>query len=158
MTFDNGRTIVWLRLRLFIATLIMLVYVYVVYFGKYLRFPVLGIEEVHATLTLTAAYLILAFLPLMLRYQYIYFSDDGRHIIFRYYSVGLFSGKKRALEIPKSEFMGYRLKKYFPGLVKSIQLYRVMGNKKASYTPVYVSSLSNSELRKITVALDRYVN
>lgn len=155
MTFDNGKTIIGLRLRLFIATIIMLVYIYLVYYGKQLRFPILGIEEFHATLILTALYLLLAFLPLILRYRYIYFSDDGNNIIFRYYSVGFLSGKKSSVEIPKDEFAGYRIRKTFFGLIKSILLYRIMGNKKASYSPVYLSSLSKSEFKKITLALDR---
>ncbi len=157
MTFDNSKTIIGLRIRLFIATLIMLVYVYVVYFGKQLHFPVFGIQEFYATLILTAAYIILAFLPLLLKYKYIYFSDDGKNIIFRYYSVGLLSGKKNSVEIPKNEFLGYKITKTFPGLIKSIQLYRLMGNKKASYSPVYISSLSKSELNKIAGSLDKYI-
>ncbi|HDZ40352.1 MAG TPA: hypothetical protein ENH59_01545 [Bacteroidetes bacterium] len=156
MTFDNGKTIIRLRLRLFIVTIIMLVYVYLVYYGKQLRFPILGIREFHATLILTALYLLLAFLPLLLKYRYIYFSDDGKNIIFRYYSVGFLSGKKSSVEIPKHEFAGYKIKKSFMGLLKAILLYRMIGTKKASYSPVYVSSLSKSELKKINKALDRY--
>ncbi|MDT8400668.1 MAG: hypothetical protein RQ743_03155 [Bacteroidales bacterium] len=157
MTFDNGKTIIGLRLRLFIATIIMLVYVYLVYYGKQLRFPILGIQEFHATLILTVLYLLLAFLPMLLKYRYIYFSDDGKNIIFRYYSVGFLSGKKSSVEIPKHEFAGYKIKKNFIGLIKSILLFRIMGNKKASYSPVYVSSLSKAELKKIMKALDAYI-
>ena len=157
MTFDNGKTIIRLRLRVFIATLLMLVYVYLVYFGKHLHFPILGIQEIHATLTLVAIYLLLAFLPMILKYKYIYFSDDGKNIIFRYYSVGLLSGKKSSVEIPKNEFLAYNLIKPFPGLVKSIRLHRLMGNKKASYPPIYISSLSGSELDRIISSLDKYV-
>lgn len=156
MTFDNGRTIIRLRLRLFIVTLLMLVYVYVVYYGKQLRFPLFGIEESMATLVLTAAYLLLAFLPLLLKYKYIYFSDDGTSIIFRYYSVGLFSGNKNSVEIPKDEFIDYKIRKPFPGLVSSILLYRRIRNSVASYSPVYISSLSKSEINKIKTALNKY--
>ncbi len=156
MTFDNGKTIIRLRLRLFIATLLMLVYVYVVYYGKQLRFPVFGIEESLATLVLTAAYLLLAFLPLLLKYKYIYFSDDGNSIIFRYYSVGLFSGSKNSVEIPKEEFIAYKIKKILPGLVSSILLYRRMKNTVASYSPIYISSLSKKEIKKIQTALNKY--
>ncbi|MBN1388284.1 MAG: hypothetical protein JW965_07550 [Bacteroidales bacterium] len=157
MTFDNGRTIIKLRIRLFIATVIMTAYIFVVYFGKLLRFPIFGIQEYHATLVLVGAYIILTFLPVILKYKYIYFSDDGQKIIFRYYSAGFLSGQKNSVEIPKSEFLGYKLLKKFPGLIKSIQLYRLMGNKKASYPPVYISSLTKSEINKIRAALDKYV-
>lgn len=157
MTFDNSKTIIKLRIRLFIATIIMIAYIFVVYFGKQLRFPIFGIQEYHATLTLVAAYIILTFLPVLLKYKYIYFSDDGKNIIFRYYSVGFLSGKKNSVEIPKGEFMGFKLIRTYAGLLKSIQLLRLMGNKKASYPPVYVSSLKKSELKKIIAALDKYV-
>lgn len=157
MTFDNSKTIINLRLRLFIATLLMLVYVYVVYYGKQLRFPVLGIEESSATLLLVVAYLLLAFLPLMLKYKYLYFSDDGASIILRYYSVGIFSGSKNSVEIPKAEFKTYKIREHYGGLVRSLLLYRMMGNKTAGYPPVYISSLSKSELGKLRKALDKYV-
>ncbi|MEA1886656.1 MAG: hypothetical protein U9N72_05555 [Bacteroidota bacterium] len=156
MTFDNSKTIIKIRLRLFIATILMIAYIFLVYFGEQLRFPIFGIKEHHATLTLVAAYLLLTFMPLIFKYRYIYFSDDGQHIIFRYYSVGFLTGKKNSVEIPKSEFLGYKLIKEFPGLTKSIQLYRLMGNKKASYPPIYVSSVSKSKLGKIKAALDKY--
>jgi len=157
MTFDNSKTIIKLRIRLFIATVIMIAYVFVVYFGKQLHFPIFGIQEHHATLILVAAYIIITFLPLILKYKYIYFSDDGHNIIFRYYSVGFLSGKKNSVEIPKGEFMSYKLVREYAGLLKSLQLFRLMGNKKASYPPVYVSSLRKSELNKIRAALDKYV-
>lgn len=157
MTFDNGKTIIRLRLRLFVASLLMIVYVYLVYYGKQLRFPILGIQEIHATLALILLYLLLAFLPLILRYRYIYFSDDGRDIIFRYYAVGFMSGKKSSVEIPKNEFAGYDISKSFAGLIKALYLYRLMGNKKARYSPVYISSLSKKELEKIKKALNTYV-
>ncbi len=157
MTFDNSKTIIKLRLRLFIATIIMIAYIFVVYFGKQLSFPIFGIQEYHATLVLVAAYLILTFLPVILKYKYIYFSDDGKSIIFRYYSVGFLSGKKNSVEIPKEEFIGYKVIREFAGLLSSVQLFRLMGNKKASYPPVYISSLKKSELNKIRAALDKYV-
>mgnify|MGYP006283510387 CR=1 FL=1 len=157
MTFDNGKTIIRLRLRLFVASVLLLVYIYLVYYGKQLRFPILGIQEIHATLVLITLYLLFAFLPLILRYRYIYFSDDGRHIIFRYYAVGFLSGKKSSVEIPKNEFVGYDIKKSFAGLIKAIYLYRIMGNKKASYSPVYISSLSGKEIEKIKRALNTYL-
>ncbi|HCC69661.1 MAG TPA: hypothetical protein DEQ09_00695 [Bacteroidales bacterium] len=157
MTIDNSKTIIRLRIRLFIATVIMLMYVFLVYFGKQLKFPIWGIEEFYATITLITLYLLLTFLPLLSRYKYIYFSDDGQDIIFRYYSVGFLRRKKSSIEIPKKEFLGYKMKKHFPGMVKSIQLYRLMGNKKASYTPVYLTALTKSERNKIVVALNKYV-
>ncbi len=157
MTFDNSKTIIKLRLRLFIATLVMLVYFYVVYFGKQLRFPVFGIEEFGATLTLITIYVLIAFLPLLLRYKYIYYSDDGNSIILRYYSVGLFSGKKNSVEIPKKNFTGYKTKRHFPGLIISLQLFCFLGNKKAGYPPIYISSLSKPEREKIMNSLNTYI-
>jgi len=156
MTFDNSKKIIGIRIRLFIATIIMIVYIFLVYFGKQLKFPILGIEEITATLTLTAIYLLLAFMPLIFNYKYIYFSDDGTDLIFRFYSAGFFRREKHSIEIPKKEFSGYSIKKHFPGFVKSILLYRLMGNKKASYPPVYVTALSDKELSRITEALDKY--
>ena len=60
----------------------------------------------------------------MLKYRYIYFSDDGPIIIFRYYSVGIFKGKRNSIEIPKREFAGYKIENYTLVIFKMIILKR----------------------------------
>ncbi|MEZ5001198.1 MAG: hypothetical protein R2744_10230 [Bacteroidales bacterium] len=77
MTIDNGKTIIRLRLNLFIATVLFIVYLFFAYFGKSLKFPVFGLTDTELSLILVFIYLFIAFYPMLLGYNYIYFSDDG---------------------------------------------------------------------------------
>ncbi len=155
MTFDNGRTIIALRLRLFIATVLLIVYLYLVYFGKELRFPLLGLEAGAWTTIVLAIFTIIAFYPLALNYRYFYFSDDGPVLVFRYYSVGFFAGKKQSVEIPKNEFAGYKTENYL-GLFKKIILARKIDRKIAYYPLIHLSSLKKKEIVKLLSSLDSF--
>jgi len=156
MNLDNSRTLIRIRLRLFIATIIFVIYLFLVYLDKLIRFPLWGIEQWVATTVIIILYIIIAFYPMLLKYQYIYFSDDGSMIIFRYYKVGLIKGPKRSVEIPKNKFRGFEISKSFLGLIYSITLQQQMGKGKAAYPPVFISSLSKKELNRIITSLRKY--
>lgn len=155
MTFDNSLTIIRLRLRVFIATILFLVYIFLAYFGEVIKFPLLGFSDTNLTLALIIIYIWIASLPMILKYKFIYYSDDSNKIIFRYYSVGLLKGKKSSIEIPKTDFAGYEIKRYFAGMIIAIFLSQKMDRRIARYSPVYLSSLSRKETRKILSSLDR---
>jgi len=154
MTIDNGKTIIRLRLNVFIATVLFIIYLFFAYFGKSLKFPLFGLTDTQCTLILIGIYLIVAFYPLFLRYNYIYFSDDGPSILLRYYTVGLIKGKKRSIEIPKKSFMGYRSSGFF--FTKRIALIQKLDKRTAVYPDVYITSLSSSERSKLYNMLDNY--
>ncbi len=155
MTFDNGRTIISLRLRLFIATVLLIVYLYLVYFGKELNFPLLGLESNVWTTIILIIYTIIAFYPLVLNYSYIYFSDDGPLIVFRYYTVGMFAGKKQSIEIPRKEFAGYKIENHLV-FFKKIILSRKIDRRIANYPSIHLSSLRKKEMVKLLSSLDSF--
>ena len=153
MTFDNGKTIIALRLRVFIATVLLIIYVYFAFLGKELKFPVAGISVSGWTSILLSLYFIISFYPLFFKYRYIYFSDDGPEIIIRYYSVGLVQGPKRSIEIPKSDFEGFTVSPFL-GVFRMLTLRRRIDRRIASYPPVHLGALSRKEIARITDALD----
>lgn len=123
MTFDNGKTIIALRLRVFIATILLIVFIFFAFLEKKIKFPVLGLDVDGWTIIILLVYATLAFYPLALKYKYFYYSDDGPNLVFRYYPVGLFAGKKNSVEIPKKELAAYKIESYFL-LFKKITLSR----------------------------------
>ena len=153
MTFDNAKTIISLRLRVFIASIVIIIYVYFAYLGKELKFPVLGLSDGVWTLILLSIYAILAFYPMLFNYKYIYFSDDGPKIIFRFYSVGMLKGKRSSVEIPKNEFAGFIILSYSGGL-KKIVLKRKLDRRIVDYPPIHLGSLKNKELNNIVESLN----
>jgi hypothetical protein len=119
-----------------------------------MNFPFLGFSDTQLSLILVGIYLIIAIYPMILGYNYIYVSDDGPSIILRYYSVGLFKGKKRSIEILKKNFVGYKRERIF--LTESISLIQRQEFKNATYPPVSLSSLSRKEKSRIFTTLDKY--
>ncbi len=154
MTFDNSKTIINIRIKLFGATIIFIAYIILAYFSKTIKFPLFGMSDTTITLILVAVYLFLAFLPMILNYQFISFSDDKEKIIFRYFNAGIVGGKKNSVEINKSSFSGYKIESATFGLVKSIILFQKLREGVAKYPPIYISSLSKEEKAKIIRSLN----
>ena len=92
MTFDNSKTIISLRIKLFLATVVLMAYLAMAYIIKLIKFPLLGMSDIVWTVILIAVWLILAFLPMVLNYQFISYSDEGEFIVFRYFNAGMVGG------------------------------------------------------------------
>ncbi len=154
MTLDNSKTIINLRIKLFGATIVFIAYIILAYFSKTINFPLLGMSDTTWTLILVAVYLFIAFLPLILNYQFIFFSDDSEKIVFRYFNAGIVGGKKNSIEIDKRAFYGYKMESKLFGLIISIILFQKFQEGVAKYPPVFISALSGEEKKKILKSLD----
>jgi hypothetical protein len=156
MTFDNSKTIIGVRIKLFIATVLLLAYIALTYAAKLIKFPLLGLNDTVWTVILVAIWLIIAFLPMVLNYQFVFFSDEGDRLVFRYFIAGIVSGKKNSVEINKRTFAGYKTESRFFGLIKSIILFQQMGQGVAKYPPVYISALTREQQSNLFVSLNKY--
>jgi hypothetical protein len=154
MTFDNSRTIISLRIKLFTVTVIALGWLALAYVGKVIKFPFLGMDDIIWTLIFVGLWFIVAFIPMFLNYQYINYSDDGEKIIFRYFSAGMIGGRKNSVEISKFSFSGYEVEKKFFGLIISIILFQRFKEGVAKYPPVYISALTRIEREKVFRSLN----
>ena len=157
MTFDNSKTIISLRIKLFAATVILLAYLAMAYVIELIKFPLLGIGETPWTIVLVAVWLFLAFMPMALNYQYIKYSDEGEFIIFRYFTAGIVGGKKNSVEINKATLSGYKTETRFFGLIQSLILFQKLQQGVAKYPPIYISALTREEKAKVFNSLDRHV-
>ncbi len=156
MTFDNSKTIIGVRIRLFIATVLFLAFIILTFIAGKIRYPLLGLSETAWTLILAVCYLSFLFYPMYLNYQYLYFSDEEDKIIFRYFNAGIVGGKKNSVEISKKCFSGYKIEKKFFGLNQSIILYTQMKQGIAKYPPIYISALTREEKNKVLHVLNTY--
>jgi hypothetical protein len=154
MTFDNSKTIISLRIKLFAVTVVVLGWLALAYVGKVIKFPFLGMSDIFWTLILIAIWIAVAFLPMFLNYQYISYSDDGEKIIFRYFSAGMIGGRKNSVEVSKHSFSGYEVETKYFGLIRSIILYQKFREGVAKYPPVYISALKPGERDKIFRSLN----
>ena len=155
MTLDNSKALISLRIRLFVQTVLLIALIILIYFVKIIDFPLLGLNETAWTLIILSVYFILAFYPMVLNYQYIYFSDEDDKIIFRYFMAGIVGGRKNSVEISKESYAGYRVEKRFLGLDRSIILFQHLPKGLAQYPPVHISILSKKERARILHSLYR---
>jgi hypothetical protein len=156
MTFDNSKTIIGFRIRLFFVTIAALAWIALAYLIKLIKFPLLGIDDGIWTLLVMAIWILVAFMPMIRNYQFVCFSDDGDNIIFRYFSAGMVGGKKNSLEINKKTFAGYKTESKFFGLSRSIILFQQMGQGVAKYPPVHITALTREQRAKVLHALNIY--
>jgi hypothetical protein len=156
MTFDNSKTIISLRIKLFAATIVLLAYIAMAYVIKMIKFPLLGMDETVWTVLLAGIWVILALFPMILNYQFISYSDEGDYIVFRYFTSGIVGGKKNSVEINKTTFSGYKVETRFFGLIQSIILFQKIQQGIAKYPPIYISALSAEERAKIIKSLNTY--
>jgi hypothetical protein len=156
MTFDNSKSIISQRIKLFGATIVLLAYLAMAYVISMIKFPLLGMSDTVWTVLLIGIWLILAFLPMILNYQYISYSDDGDFLVFRYFTSGMISGKKNSVEISKASFSGYKIETRFFGLIKSIILFQKFQEGLAKYPPVYISALTSAEKSKLIKSLNNH--
>ncbi len=157
MTFDNSRTIISVRIKLFVYTVLFIVFLVLTWVAKIIDYPLLGMDEKTWSLIFTAIYAALVFLPMFLNYQYIFFSDEGEYIVLRYFSAGITGGRKNSVEIDKRTFSGYKIEKRIMGLSRSIILFQKINNGTGTYPPIYITALDKDQMAKLVMSLNKYV-
>ncbi len=156
MTFDNSKTIINFRIKLFFVTILALAWLAIAYVVKLIKFPLLGIEDGIWTLVIIAIWILVAFLPMILNYQFIYFSDDGESLIFRFFNAGIVGGKKNSVEISKRTFAGFKTESKYFGLSRSVIIFQQVGNNIAKYPPIHISALTRDQRNKMLQSLTTY--
>jgi len=156
MTFDNSRTIISFRIKMFFATILLIAWLVVVYAAELIKFPLLGMSDTVLTLILVGIYLVIVFLPMVRNFQFVFFSDEGENIVFRYFFAGIVGGKKNSISISKKTFAGYKYEKKYLGLIKSVILHQKIGQGIATYPPVYISALTREQREKLLSWLNQY--
>jgi hypothetical protein len=156
MTFDNSFTIKIQRLTLFAASVILLAYFVLTYFERIIKYPLLGMSDAIWTIMLVLVYLIIVLMPWIRKFQFVYYSDEGESIIFRYFESGIFGGRKNSVEIDKKTFSGFKTESQVLGLIRIITLYQQFKEGIAKYPPVYISALSKRDRNKVIKSLKQF--
>lgn len=156
MTFDNSKTIIGVRIKLFFATVILLAWLAVVYVARLITFPFLGLDDPIWTLILVIAWIIVAFLPVILSYQFVAYSDEDNDIVFKYFSAGIVGGKKNSVQINKSTFTGFKIESKYLGLRKSVILFQKLAQGIAKFPPISISALTKEQQEKLIHSLRQY--
>jgi hypothetical protein len=156
MTFDNSKTIIGVRIKIFFATILLLAWVGIVYFAQLIKSPILGLDDSIWTLGLVIVWILIAFLPMILNYQFIFFSDDSNDIVFKYFTAGIVGGKKNTVEINKGTFAGFRIESKYFGMTKSLILFQKLAQGVAKFPPIYITALTKDQQSRLIHALSQY--
>ncbi|TFG42840.1 MAG: hypothetical protein E4H43_02560 [Bacteroidia bacterium] len=156
MTINNTKSVINLKLLLRTSIIIYLTFLVFAVAAGIIKFPILGMGKAAWIILFTVCFIIIMLIPIVLNYQYIFFSDEGNTIIFRYYTTGLFAGKKNSVEIEKRTFSGFTLDKRFFGLIQSVTLYQRLKEGVAKYPPIHISVLKRQDKESILESLTSY--
>lgn len=157
MILENRKTAIKVRLRTFVATVVFATIISIIYTTRILNSPVLGLTKYQFTIFFALIYIFLLLYSYFLNLNYIYYSDNGHSIIFRYYSLRIFSSRKNSIEIPKKDFIQYDFEKKNFNLKETLVLYQGIKTGVAKYPPISISSLTKEEKIKLKKSLSRYV-
>ncbi len=157
MTFDNSKEIISVRIKLFFASVAAIAWIVLAYLAKLIKFPLLGIEDGIWTLIVVILWILVAFMPMILNYQYVSYSDEGEKIVFKYFNAGIVGGKKNTIEINKNAIAGYETRSKYFGLSRALILFQKMGQGMAKFPPVYISALTKIQRDKLYRSLALYV-
>ncbi len=113
-------------------------------------------DDMAWTIILLLIFLIIIFVPSLLNHQYIYYSDEGENIVFRYYTTGLIPGNKNSVEINKRTFSGFTTEKKFFGLIQILTLYQRIREGVAKYPPIFLGGLNAAQKAAIIKSLSSF--
>lgn len=153
MILDISRTIIRKNLVNFISTIVFIIIIIVLLFVPMYNI-IKGVNNSLLAIFIATAYLIYAVYNTFRNYNYIYFNNETDTLILRYFSPNIFTSQKNSIEMPKNEFAGYRLQSFFMRYREKIILYRKTKKGMASYPPVSITALSNTERHALLRALD----
>jgi hypothetical protein len=156
MTINNSKSVINLKILQRTSIIVYLIFLALAFAAMIIKFPLLGMSRAVWTIILSVIFLAIIFLPVLFSYQYMFFSDEGEAIVFRYYSTGLIEGKKNSVEIGKKSFSGFTFDKKFFGLIQSITLYQRMKEGIAKYPPIYISAIKRQDRDSILKSLNSY--
>lgn len=156
MIIDIKRTVIKIQLRRLITLLLFTLIILIVILLGSLQNDFLGINKYQWGLIIFMVYLLTVAIESLFDLNYIYFSDEEGKIIFRYFSMSIFSRKKNSIEMPVDRFGGYEIVETLGGLKKQIIFYQNLKKEKARYRPVSITGLNKMELNLLKTTLDKY--
>ena len=156
MIIDLQRTVIRMQLRRFVVLIIFVLLILASMFMLSLQQRYFGMTKYQVALIFGLIYLLIMSVEAMFELYYIYFSDEGDLIIFRYFSTGYFNRKKQVIQIPKKSFSGYEITDSILGLKKKITLKQRLKTSVVQYPPVSITLLNEKQRTQLTETLDKY--
>jgi hypothetical protein len=156
MIIDSKKKVVAIQLRRLLVLLgVIAIILTVILFGQ-LPKTFLGLNKYHWAIVIAIIYGLTIVYDSLLQFCYIYYNDEGKNIILRYFSLTYLNRKKQSIEIPKSDFISFALDESLLGKKKKITLRRYFKNVEAKYPPISLSILSKEQYAQLIISLNHF--
>lgn len=154
MIINNYRKTVVVKLRRFAIAIVCMVVIILALMTDLLDF--FKDSHLYISIGLGSLYMIYYLIEYYLNYHYIYFTDEGKVIIFRFYSMRIFQNHKKAIEIPKETFVTYEVKTSFLKIKTQLILFRKHQKEIIKYPALNITLLSKDEKQNVYNSLNKF--
>ena len=157
MIIDNQRTIIRTKIRKLVYALVACGIIVALFTTNLKNTEFLGLTNAQAAIAVAILYFLFYFYHVLIDPYYIYFSDEGKKIIIRFYSARSSNSKKLAFEIPKSDFHHFEVEKAMINQKEKITIFQKTGKGVFKYPSISLSALSSVEKKSLISSLKKYV-
>lgn len=154
MKLANKKETYRIWLQKFVATVIFAPLVLVFSFSKFFNEPFIGLERAHLIIIISLLYLAVIAYHHLLNPYFLFYTDHGDKLVFRYYPIRAFKSKKNSIVIPKEKFVNYKVEKTFLG--EEIYLYQQGRKGVAKYPAISLTGLSSKDRADLKSSLNQY--
>ncbi len=158
MIIENSKTVIKVRLRIFFASLIVVALITIIYTTRILINPIWGLNKSQWSFIIVGVFVLIIILNNLRDFYYIYFSDNGNNIVFRFYSMRIFSGKRNTIEIHKKDFVKFQTNSSLFKMRDYIIIYQKLRKGIAKYPPISITGLSKKDKAKLINRLSLYTS
>lgn len=155
MTIENSDAVIRIQMQKRIFAILIALPIALFYatnLGDYL-YGLTGVSRQILSFVLLGLYLSFYIYHIIIKSSYLYYSDENSRVVIRFYLLNPFNSKKNSYEIPKKQFVKFRLKKSLYNLREEVFVYQNISGTVAQYPPFSLSSLTNSQKQKLIKSL-----
>lgn len=157
MVFDNRKIVLRLNKRRYIAILAYLVSMGFLLLSDSFKKTILGYEKSLFVIVITILYILYIVYAYIVNYNFFLYNDDGNKLIIRFVSLRPFDNKKRAIELNKNDFAGYKIKSSLFNLKQDLVVKIKTKNGIANYPPISITALSFKHRNMLENSLNQVV-
>jgi len=154
MEIDIRKKVINIKLRnLFLAILFTAAFVLIA-INSSINWADFGVERKYLLAGIFGLYLVINIFFFIRNYHYLFFTIQGKNLVFKFYSLRPFSAKN-SIQIPMVDLDSFEIKNKFMGLSKDLYLKQKTAKGVASYKPIGLAALNKEELNLLVEVLSR---
>lgn len=104
-----------------------------------------------------ALFLVTLLLAVVLRFQFVKFTETESRLEFRYHAIHPFASSYKMILVEKNRLSGFKVAVNFSGYIKDIFLEEIIDGQLATYPAINLSLFSEAEITTLTETLKKYI-